>query len=153
MVVGTIGILAVAIFVILNPIDQMQKGRDTQRKSDLSEVQKVLEQYYRDNGQYPSHSDYKIVRLDGSTAEWGEQWMPYMDKLPKDPLESRQYVYYAGSAAESRQSYRLYASLERGKKDPQACAGICPGASSAGLDNVCGGDGCNYGVTSANISP
>lgn len=151
--VATIGILAAAVLVVLNPIDQMQKGRDNQRKSDLSQIQKVLEQYYRDNGQYPSRSDYKIVRLDGSAAEWGAEWLPYMAKLPKDPLESRRYIYYAGSAKEPRQSYRLYASFERGSKDQQACAGICPGASSAGLDNVCGGDGCNYGLTSANVSP
>lgn len=132
----------------------MQKERDDKRKSDLSQVQKVLEQYYRDNGRYPTSStDYKIVRLDGSVAAWESAWQPYMAKLPKDPLEERQYVYFAGSAKEPRQSYRLYASLERGGKDEQACAGICPGASSAGLDNTCGGDGCNYGLTSANVSP
>lgn len=137
----------------LNPIDQIQKGRDTQRKSDLSQIQKAMEQYYQDNGRYPSHSaDYKIVRLDGSTADWGSAWQPYMAKLPKDPQEtgSRRYIYYAGSDG---QSYRLYAGLERGSKDPQACVGVCSGAASiAELNSVCAG-GCDYGATSPNVSP
>lgn len=152
IVVGIIGVLSAAILMTLNPIDQIQKGRDAQRKSDLSQIQKALESYYQDNGRYPSHSNYKIVRLDGSVADWGSAWQPYMAKLPKDSQESgsRRYIYYAGSDG---QSYRLYSDLERGSKDPQACAGVCSGAASiTELDSICAG-GCNYGVTSPNVSP
>lgn len=146
-----IGILAAATFVILNPVDQLQKGRDNQRKSDLSQIQKVLEQYYRDNGRYPASStDYKIVRLDGSTAEWGAEWLPYMAKLPKDPTTSNRYAYYS-----TGQAYYLYAAIERGVKDPRACnAGdACKSLSGRGFPatDVCGGV-CSYGVSSANVS-
>lgn len=156
VVVGMIGILSVALLATLDPIGQIQKGWDAQRKSDLSQIQKALEQYYQDNGRYPASStDFKIRRLDGTTAEWGTQWVPYITQLPKDPRESssRRYIYYSSSDG---QSYRLYAALERGNKDPQACERMCPGAASiVELSSECDnfGGGCNYGVTSPNVSP
>ena len=34
------------------------KGRDSKRKSNLSQIQKALEMYYNDYGQYPDVGDY-----------------------------------------------------------------------------------------------
>ncbi len=159
VVIAIIGILAVAIMTLVNPVAQFQKANDARRKSDLSQLQKTLEAYYSDNGSYPPHSTSgTLYRLfPGSMYDWGSTWTAYDTTLPKDPSSnSRNYAYYASAGG---QSYYLYASLERGSQDPQVCTsggtGICSSISSNSISTTaCGASvTCNYGVTSSNVSP
>ncbi len=156
VVIGILSVLAVASLVALNPVAQFQKANDARRKADLSQIQKALETYYQDNGKYPLSSVsaplYRITVPPGSTIiDWATSWQPYMNLLPRDPIASKTYVYYS-----TGQSYYLYASLDRGNKDPQSCQnlnanGECQNVPAA---NLCGtGVKCNYGVTSPNVSP
>lgn len=171
--VVTIGILAVlAVFAIaaLNPIDQFKKARDSQRKSDLAQIQRVLEQYYQDHGVYPSNTaSYTIADVNGNSIPWGGAagWPPYMNLVPSDPDSSNKtYIYYSSN---NGQQYQLYASLEKGPTDPQTCKATvvncqnnptsvtycsCSGVP-ASVD--CGINGnhypCNYGVSSPNTTP
>lgn len=148
--------MAVGIITALNPLAQFQKAQDAKRKGDISQIQKALETYYQDIGKYPpSASDYKIKDLNGNPVPWGSAWQPYMSILPKDPLSTKNYVYYSSLAG---QTYYLYASLDRGTNDPQACmGGFCQSLSSNGISySACGelnGDICDYGVSSPNASP
>lgn len=154
IVIGVMSILLTAILLVLNPFAQIQKANDAKRKSDLSQVQKALETYYQDNGRYPAHSVspvYRIIRLDGSTADWGTQFSPYMATLPKDPRGLYKYVYYAST---NGQSYWLYASLER-SNDPQMCnaGNPCTSITSNGISQTACGGTCNFAITSSNVSP
>lgn len=162
-VIGIIAVLSAMLITVLNPLEQFQKARDAQRKSDLSQVQKALEQYYQDTGSYPLATNaYQIIGLNSGTIGWGmanaNNW-PYMNQLPKDPDSSRTYVYYS-----TGQSYWLYASLERGGKDPQACnsgnacSSIQSGSGGFPTAHKCSPTvstsvTCNYGVSSPNTSP
>lgn len=155
VVIGVLGIITVGLLATLDPIGQLQKGWDAQRKSDLSQVQKALETYYQDNNKYPaSSSQYRIIKTGTTEAVWGFDWTPYITVLPKDPGKSgKTYVYYATSTG---QSYYLYASLDRGGKDPQACntsGDACSSISSNGISATACGGTCNYGVSSSNVSP
>lgn len=146
---GVFAILAAAAMVVLDPVEQFNKSADTRRKADLAQVQKALEIYYQDFGRYPPAFQNRIS-LDGTgntDINWGESFSPYMDVLPLDPKTAKNYAYWTDTTG---QSYALYASLDRGAKDPQACNGgaLCSGATGI----TCGGI-CNYGVTSSNISP
>lgn len=167
--IAVIGVMAAAGIGLLNPVAQLQKAADARRKTDLAQIQRVLEQFYQDNnGRYPCNpdggtacksptGDYRILGLDGNAVDWGFQWGRYISVLPKDPGSSKKYVYVA---ANDGQSYYLYASLDQGGKDLQACnvnGTACSGAVSSGAhcctdktDN-CGV--CNYGVSSPNVSP
>lgn len=155
VVIGLIGILTAGIFTTLDPIGQLQKGWDAERKSDLAQIQKALEEYYQDNGKYPLNSTtYEITSIDANDPikEWGTPWSPYMAVLPKDSASpTKKYIYYATSTGHA---YYLYASLDRGGKDTQACSGgnACVNVPSG---VTCGGDSavCNYGVSSSNVSP
>lgn len=151
IVIAIMSILSALLFAIIDPLSQFQKANDGRRKSDLRQIQQALEGYYQDNGQYPaSNNAYQIVRADGSAAVWGQQWIPYMNVVPPAPTGA--YVYFAGSDG---QSYYLYASLDRGGLDPEACNGGNACASITTNDippTQCGGV-CNYGVTSPNVSP
>lgn len=138
--------MAVGIIMVLNPLAQIQKARDASRKSDLSQIQKALETYYNDNGKYPptggktSTPNYAIIGLDGNVVDWDKPWLPYMSKLPKDPSSSKNYVYNSGP---DRQSYYIYASLDR---ETYVLNNFPSGAG-------CGSGSCNYGVSSPNVSP
>lgn len=161
--IGIIAILSALLLTVLNPLGQFQKANDAKRKADLTQVQRALEQYYQDIGMYPKSSnnadgksDYFIVGLDNAAVPWGSAWVPYMDLLPKDPLDpTHKYAYYTSS---DRQTYWLYTSLERGNLDPQVCKGnnnnnLCDNASQLST-NACGaGFVCNFGVSSPNTTP
>src|SRR5258708_3928769 len=127
------GMISALLLTQLNPFSQIQKANDARRKSDLSQIQKALELYYNDKGQYPqSNVNYQIV-FGGSPVLWGSAWQPYTAKVPADPsTASRIYAYYS-----TGQAYWLYASLERGISDPQVCSsggtGICASISANGI--------------------
>ena len=117
-----------------------------------------MEAYYQDKGSYPQNDGlYRIyVTVNGSltSKNWGDEWSPYMAVLPKDPNSSKKYIYNTSSDG---QSYWLYASLDRGDKDPQSCTNkpSCLNVPPIGAPVQCGGatDYCNYGISSPNQSP
>ncbi|OGH09981.1 MAG: hypothetical protein A2152_03445 [Candidatus Levybacteria bacterium RBG_16_35_6] len=151
IVVAVLGIISTIVMTSINPMAQFQKANDGRIKSDLAQLQRVLESYYEDVGRYPASPDYEIQTIaDPSTGNaWGDPWSPYMDFLPKSPgYPNRTYVYYSPDG----QTYYLYANLERGTIDPKACNGgnRCDNAPA---DANCGGTGCNYGVSSPNVNP
>jgi hypothetical protein len=80
-----------------------------------------------------------------------------MGKLPMDPIAQNTYVYYS-PATSNGQTYYLYANLETGGLNPQACnkglacLSLLAGTAGFPTANACGGV-CNYGVSSANVSP
>jgi type II secretion system protein G len=170
LVIGIIGILSGAIVSIVNPVAQFEKARDSQRKNDLAQIQRALEGYHQDFGQYPAqcnsglkHSVRPYINDVLTCIEWGGTWDPYMKVLPRDPDPDKSYIY---DVDDWRQSYRLYTSLDRGGLDEEAClhddpscladpdseACLCQGIGSEIDITVCGGV-CNYGVSSPNISP
>lgn len=151
--IGVVAILASAVIAAINPLEQFQKSQDSKRKSDLAQVQRALEVYYNDYDRYPSSNASGQIVVANDTndpnKEWGTSWSPYMDVLPIDPVQSKDYGYWADTDG---QSYALYASLDREDKDPQVCAVLpCNNASSNGV--ICGSGRCNYGVSSPNIAP
>ncbi len=157
-------ILAAGVLAIINPVAQFGKARDAKRKSDLSQIEKALETFYQDNGKYPDTVSFKIMSTkgDNSAADWGtNQWAPYMSTLPKDPSGSRNYVYYSPTdtfTGRQGQSYYLYASLEGGANDSQACnkGNACVSLTANNLSGTVCGTGvpvCNYGISSPNVSP
>ena len=115
------------------------KGRDAQRKSDLGQIQKALEMYYNDYGQYPS-----------SIPAGGGSWQDakgtlYMKEVPKDPkAPTFVYVY---QQKDTGVGYAVYARLEN-TNDPCFKTGVCKDYGIA-----CGGGNCNYAVASANVIP
>ena len=152
---GVLAILTSVALAAINPLEQYRKAQDSKRKSDLSQTQKALEAYYQDLNRYPAadSSGQIVVSNDSAdpTKEWGTSWSPYIDVLPVDPNGSKKYAYWADTAG---QTYRLYAAIDRGSKDPASCAGGAQ-CSALPLQGVSCGTGatCNYGVTSPNVSP
>jgi prepilin-type N-terminal cleavage/methylation domain-containing protein len=53
LVVGIIAILAGIVIVAINPSRQLAYARNTERKSDLKQINSALQQYYIDHREYP----------------------------------------------------------------------------------------------------
>lgn len=130
-----IGVLSVTAAVIINPLEQIKKTRDTQRKHHLLQIRNALEAYNADNNFYPA-SDNNKIKQGNSVINWGDAWQPYIAKLPKDPLSPTQEYYY--KVSEDKTSYTVYAKLER-SNDPQ----IIPGSESSPY---------NFAISSTNIA-
>ncbi|MEK7533780.1 MAG: DUF1554 domain-containing protein [Patescibacteria group bacterium] len=131
--IAMIGILVMAMVTILNPSEQLKKGRDAQRKQDLRQLQIALESFNADNNKYPD-----LYNLFGGADPWGQAWLPYMAKIPKDPISPKQDYYYQLPYVANGRWYTLYAKLEH-CPDPQ----MIPGASCTYY---------NYAVASPNIA-
>lgn len=110
------------------------KARDSQRKSDLSQIQKALEMYYNDKGQYPPSLSV------GGMGQPDAKGTLYIKQMPKDP-KFGDYYYITDVAGTY---YKLYAKLEN-VNDPKINISGYSGTS-------CGGTPCNYGVASANVT-
>jgi type II secretion system protein G len=130
----------------------MKKGRDATRKANLRAITNALELYYNDKRIYPVGVSGGIkgcgtdtVRTVCEVNDPFQDATPttptiYMAQLPTDPVSTQQYYYVS---ADGKQ-FQIYAHLEN-SQDP---AIITPAASPTD----CGGT-CNWGVSSANITP
>lgn len=115
------------------------KGRDTQRKNDLNQIQKALEMYDNDYGSY-------LATLPGGGGSWSDaKGTLYMKEVPKDPKDPVQKYLY--QQRNNGTGYALYATLEN-TNDSCFKTGLC---KDYGIS--CGNANCNYAVSSANITP
>lgn len=151
--IGVLAIFSSFLFATVDPFEQFRKASDSQRKSDLAQIQRAVEAYYQDFGEYPASSvDYEIV-YNSQTVEWGDSFAPYMAVLPKDTNPNKTYIYVA-DMSNGRQSYWLYASLDREGRDTAACSSDGSACPNVPADASCGsGFVCNYGLSSPNVSP
>lgn len=53
IVIAVIGILAVAVLAAINPIEQINRGRDTGSRSDAEQLLSAVDRYYAGKGYYP----------------------------------------------------------------------------------------------------
>src|SRR6266403_1362177 len=110
LVIALIGIVATTLISLINPVSQFRKTRDTQRKSDLRQIQAALELYRADQGGYPLTANWPACGsplISGTTS--------YMQKIPCDPSNSGKLVYtYISDGV----TYTLFSCLEN-ILDPQ----------------------------------
>ena len=172
IIVAVFGIFVYFVSKIVNPLDFYYKWQDEKRKSDLVQIQQALEKYYAANSEYPVSTGNDVNPCEGDNLlkqrnpntkefepiQWGTNWFGYVEPMPQDSDGSRCYVY---AVAPTKQSYWLYASLQRGKKDEHTCGhpGIdCNNMIGNNLQFACHKKGisdasnCNYGLSSANES-
>lgn len=98
IVVALIVLILTAMVVLLNPLQQINRGRDTQRKRHLDTLKKVFEDFYNDKGCYPKPVEVCYSGTDngtpvnknpcyicGSEATSPTTLNPYINPLPCDP--------------------------------------------------------------------
>lgn len=121
IVIVVIGILATLVIVTFSGIQQ--RGRNSQRQTDINAVASHVEAYYADKGVYPT-----AAMLNDST--WRAANMKGLDpEALKDPKASGSDI---GTAASSGNQYGYVAT---------AGGSACPAATGSGADMVSTCDG------------
>ncbi len=101
LIIVIVIIAILAILVMPSLLSGPARARDTERKEELSNIQKALEAYYIDNSNYPQTLD---VLDDGST--------PYLKDIPEDPKNQGSYIYTYTPDANPAVNYTLVGHLE-----------------------------------------
>jgi len=129
VVIAVVGILSGTVITLINPANYLKKGRDTQRKSDLSVIQSALEIFKADLGVYPFAAQIPTC---GNPLIGGAPASTYLRRYPCDPRNTGQHVYrYVVSAGNA--SYSLIACLENTsdlQKDPTNNSAYCTGGTT-----------------------
>jgi Tfp pilus assembly protein PilE len=130
-----ITILAILTFSLFGK-GVIGKIRDNQRKSDLENIVKALEQYKNDAGEYPDsplpNCGQPLEKIINGTVR------AYMNKTPCDPWENTPYGYGVEQIGTFNHTFALGAILERyKKKDNNKCKNL-----------LCDGLDCNYCISS-----
>jgi len=135
VVIGILGILAGAVLLTINPIQQVQKGRDFKRKSDISSIQTALEQYRHDQSAYPTPPASNRLNLTACapSSSLASGSVTYMTKIPCDPsattFNGGNYYYYLSADGTT---YTLLACLENASDaDAQSFPGTLPAATGS----------------------
>jgi prepilin-type N-terminal cleavage/methylation domain-containing protein len=82
VVIAVIGVLAVAVLSSINPIEQINKGRDTRTRSDAAQLINAVDRYYAIHEVYPWN-------VDNATAGY----------TATDPLPDSEFNFVSGGGA------------------------------------------------------
>jgi general secretion pathway protein G len=120
IVIAIIAILSSLAFASLNSV--RIKSRDSNRISDIKQLQTALSHYYQDNNAYPT------------AAQFNSSLVPaYLPALPKDPVTNSSYAYSTLGVGVTCSGYHLGAVLEDpGNPSLSADADAAPGARCTG---------------------
>jgi len=94
IVIAVLGILAVAVLASINPIEQINRGRDTGSRSDAEQLISAVDRFYASKGYYPwqlgatstNYATYPtgtpaFVALDSLSKSVGVDAQPMLTKL------------------------------------------------------------------------
>jgi type II secretory pathway pseudopilin PulG len=119
IIVLVVLIILIVIFLIFFR-NQIYKGNDARRKGDIARIKVAVEEYEKDKNCYP---EPQLV-----TCEPGRGLMPYINKIPCDPVTGASYFYEYDTSSSCARWYRVYANLELAN-DPDAQSYCGPGGS------------------------
>ncbi len=107
VVIAIISVLAA--LSLPNFVASRERARDTQRKSDVRQLQKALELYKQDQSPvaYPLDATWTSFTC---ASPWTVLSITYMNKFPCDSLSGLRYSYTRNPSDSTR--YTLYACLE-----------------------------------------
>jgi type II secretory pathway pseudopilin PulG len=128
-------ILAILVIMALTMLPrQLEKSRDSERKSDLQKIKIAFEHYYSDNGCYPSAS---VLENCGGESPLVHELSPYLQDIPCDPQNGKYYLYLpfdSTGGAGTCDGYRVWSNLEN-NTDPTISTLKCDGATACGAFN------------------
>ncbi|MBU1127395.1 MAG: type II secretion system protein [Patescibacteria group bacterium] len=70
IVIAVLGVLAVAVLSAINPIEQINRGRDTGSRSDAEQLLSAVDRFYASMGYYPWQTS--ADDLLNETTAWGD---------------------------------------------------------------------------------
>ena len=136
-------VMAMALF---NPLAQIGKAKDAQKKHDFEQVRNALDLYYNDYNCFPQDAqNADNPKNPQKSIPFGSDWKvngtTYMTKVPQDP--SMQYSYlYQTDGSSCPQWVILYGKLEIAPADADSCntniiKKMCPSLTGIEVYNYC----------------
>jgi type II secretion system protein G len=133
VVVAIVSLLSMIVVASLD--GARKKARDTQRRSDIHQLQTAFELYYGANGKYPANPvSTEVELMNTGTADI----TPYISSIPLDPKNTGTNGYRYHSSDSAQQSYTMLIHLES-NNNAWCSVGTSPGYS--GWNNS---DGVHY---------
>lgn len=167
IVIAVLGILAVAVLSAINPLEQINKGRDTQTRSDSEQLLTGFDRYNASLGYYPwttgiNDDDIDVVwtslqsggDLDDQSiedtldalVETAEVKDAFITRLLDSTASRAIYVYYGGAAGQS-----IYACFEpRSNSFAQQAADACTAGLAEDAPTDACPDDCETSLSDAN---
>jgi len=118
-----IPIVILTLIVSISMIKKKGKVKRIEAQFDISNIEKALNEYFKDKGYYPTTDDGLYLLISAKNKEG----KPYLNKIKKDPW-GKQY-YYHSPGINNKDKYDLW---------------------SYGADKTEGGDGINRDITNWN---
>ncbi len=69
IVIAVLGILAIAVLSAINPIEQINRSRDTGSRSDAEQLLGAIDRFYASQGYYPWVTGASVVNI---STDWGQ---------------------------------------------------------------------------------
>jgi len=88
IVIAVLGILAVAVLSAINPIEQINRGKDTGSRSDAEQILSAVERYYTTQGYYPWMTGVKDTANQPIPPETATTLVPISLTTPADAAAS-----------------------------------------------------------------
>jgi len=103
-------ILTVGFLMTINPIAQVNKARDAQRKKDVKKIGASFEEYFNDNGCYP---DAYVASLnDKSNCNSSTVFAPWLTPWKCDPRGEPYQVMVGGGSPGCAKWFKVLVKLE-----------------------------------------
>lgn len=115
LVVAIIILIVISVPLTVNLRKQIGRGQDTKRKSELTALSHILEDYYNDKGHFPTPAEICYNPVSGQTScnicgnqETPDAMKAYTTKLPCDPqYPAKNYLYQIDDEA-APSVFRIY---------------------------------------------
>lgn len=121
IVIAILGVLAAGILVAIDPVEQINKGRDAGRKSSITQLGRALQAYYTSQGVLPAQASWS-TDLVGSGEIKIFPVNPPLTSLPCSNNNVSGYCYWLNGTTDFIVYSRLDSKAEQ-KKGGAICAG------------------------------
>ena len=143
IVMAIIAVLAIITAGIINPVNLINKGKDTQRKKDLGRIKVAFEEYFNDKGCYPTDTLLNDLE-DSANCNSSSVFSPYLSPWPCNSND-QPYIIFVPNCT----TFKVITNLLN-KKDNDIPTNWYIRQDVATVDGY-GKDQVNYGVSSSNI--
>lgn len=83
VVISVIGVLSVAVLSSINPIEQINKGRDTRTRSDAAQLINAIDRYFSIHEEYPWNTNTDTYTAGASYDKYNEAFTFYENDTGK----------------------------------------------------------------------
>lgn len=141
IVIAVLGILAVAVLAAINPIEQINRSRDTGSRSDAEQLISGIDRFYASKGYYPWVTDPDVDETLGwteVTATWSDGATPVLDKLSEEGTEELKASFGSRITKSDYNSLFIY-NTGTGGSSTYICYKAKSGAFQTEAEARCGG--------------